>query len=243
MSKVAICTPHREKAFSVYYQAIREMEARWKKHKFIILDADGIVISVGRNMLVNMARDIGADVIWFIDDDVIIPPEAGVLVEQAMKKQVVSGVYFGHSAPFLPEVFRLVNTKGIVEYYDPVTEYPQKGLRQEDATAGGCICIRIDVFEKLEKNWYPYLARILNDIPIKYKNESIIKTLKDLSPWYEILNQMTDDIYFCERLKEIHIPIWVNWGIKCSHIGYRYVNEENFRNVMEYLKKDKPPNN
>jgi len=224
MSIVAICTPHGAQAFPDYYRAIMEMQLQWQQHTFVHVEIDTMIVSKARNALVTSARDAKCEVVWFIDNDTLPSPDAGIMIDQALQLQVVSGVYYNRRPPFPPQVYEAADNDGFVGMYWPVMEYPDGGLREEAAIGAGCVCVRIDVFEKLTANWEARAkkaAEEVSDLPIR-------NIVANLSPWFEFLEKKGEDMYFSERLKEAGIPIWVNWDIKCEHIGYARYSEQHF---------------
>ena len=236
MATVALCTPHGAQAFPDYYRCIMEMQQHFLMHTFIHVEIDTMIVSKARNALVEASRGAKAEVIWFIDNDTLVPPDAGILVDQALKLEVVSGVYFNRRPPYAPQVYeRAVEAENAGMYW-PLLEYPPSGLREEHAIGAGCVCVRMDVFEKLEKVWgvktqaaWAYLMEQTSPVG----TESIASIVKGLSPWFEFLEKKGEDLYFSERLVEAGIPIWVNWDVKCEHIGYARFSEGHFQGLYK----------
>lgn len=229
MPIVAICTPHGAQAFPDYYRALMEMQLQWTQHTFYHVEIDTMIVSKARNALVQASRDTKCDVVWFIDNDTLVPKDAGILVEQALQLQVVSGVYFNRRPPYPPQVYECADDDGYTGMYWPLLNYPESGLRQEDAIGAGCVCIRMDAFAKLEEAWKPRVAKAaseITDAPIKF-------IVENLSPWFEFLEKKGEDMYLSERCKEAGIPIWVNWDIKCDHIGYARYSEAHFTSLRD----------
>jgi hypothetical protein len=194
-------------------------------------------------MLVQASQGEQVDLIWYVDNDTLIPPHAGVLVEQAMEQGVVSGVYFNRRPPYTPQIFRIAEEPEYRGMYWPVIDYPSSGMRREDAIGAGCFCIRTDIFNKLEAHWDPIRARateVLRWKRFKGELDAVADIVERLSPWFEFLDRKGEDLYFSERLRAAGIPIWVNYDVKCVHLATVGIVEEHFLAVKDAMVAQPP---
>src|SRR3990167_4587073 len=155
-----------------------------------------MIVSKARNSLVQAAKDAKCEVIWFIDNDTLPSKDAGILVEQALQLQVVSGVYYNRRPPFSPQVYEPADKDGFSGMYWPLMEYPESGLRKEAAVGAGCVCVRMDAFDALEKAWAVRIGKTIAEIT----DPAIRRIVEGLSPWFEFLERKGEDMYFSERL-------------------------------------------
>lgn len=226
MASVAICTPHGSLAVPDYYRCVMAMQHQFPQHSFMHVEVDSVVISKARNTLVSAGLSVTADVLWMIDDDTLIPPDAGVLVDQAVQLGVVSGVYFNRRPPFTPQVYKVAEEPEFLGAYWPLLEYPKTGLRKEDAFGAGCICFRPDVFRKLTEYWTPIFKEAGGLLEKSFP--SVARIVTNLSPWFEFLERKGEDMYICERIREAGMDLWVNWDVKCAHRASVDIAEEHF---------------
>jgi hypothetical protein len=175
-----------------------------------------------------MANNV--DVLWFVDNDIGVPPNAGILIDQALQLGVVSGLYFNRRPPFTPQVYRKATEEDYKGMYWPLIEIPDEGLRQEDAVGAGCLAVRIDIFQRLVDHWKPYIEGAKELLAPYPQLQDIVG---GLSPWFEFLDRKGEDLYFSERLTEIGQEIWVNYDVVCEHYGIQAVGAANFRYLMD----------
>ena len=159
-----------------------------------------------RQQLAEKAIEEGCTHIFFIDDDMLHPPD---IVQKLMEynKDIVSGLYFtrgGHYHPLLMKRAKLEMAK-----YEPMYEYP-KGLVEVDATGGGCLLIKTDVFKKLKK------------------------------PWFVKNHVYGEDTYFCELARRAGFKIFVDTNLVCGHLGDKEIIDEDLwlsKGYKSFVKK------
>lgn len=106
-------------------------------------------ISVSRDKAVQMAISIGARWLWFVDADVLPPPNALTVLLEA-NKPIIGGLYVRrHNPPFNEMLrFRTDGTQGLRPIADG--EYEQGTIVEADAVATGCLLINTEVFDKMK---------------------------------------------------------------------------------------------
>ena len=173
-----------------------------------ILMKTSTVIDKARNDLVEMALKKGCDYIWFIDTDMVIPPNA---LEEliGMNKDIASGVYFIKSPPYTPLIRDELDGKYLFREdinFNEISECAGVGL--------GCCLINADVFKKLEFPWFKL----------------------DWVKWGGTTNQISEDLYFCKEARKKGFKIHVNTGVICGHIG-GVIGDLEYRKVKPALVK------
>ena len=150
MAKVVLCIPHGGSVHPEFYRHLLIMQNATPQHQFTYCELDMMLVGKARNDLVKLALSISPDVVWFVDDDVLVPPHSGTLVDEARSLGVVAGLYFNRRIPYVPQLYTLATEpeyKGKKMYW-PVTDYPE-GLMVVDAVGAGCLTIRADIFQDL----------------------------------------------------------------------------------------------
>ena len=169
----------------------------------IIMRKDEHPVRVARTILVQeaMAGAPNADYYLWIDDDMTFDPYAAMrLIEQAEihKLDIVGGLCFNRRHPYGPTLFK---------HFPPELErgkaygiqysYPPDTLIEVDATGHGFVLVRADVYKKMENaSWY-----------LPYGDE------------------LSEDVGFCARAKDLGIQTWVDTGCKIGHIGKVVIDE------------------
>lgn len=97
----------------------------------------GVPIDVSRNTLVRSAQEHKANYIFFLDSDVIPPPDI-VQVLMAWKLPIISGVYWSKKG--YPAVWE---THPSGKGFTPIKNLPKRGLTEVAATSMGC-CLTPD---------------------------------------------------------------------------------------------------
>lgn len=166
--------------------------AEWiQKYVVTIIIETVIPIDLARNKIVNSARRHNCDYIFFIDSDVLV--EQGQLEKLLSNdKDIVSGIYYQKRPPY----YQLPRKKVTENLYVPL-ELEGNELIEIDGTGMGCVLIKMNVFEKIHHPWFEF------------------KYYKIDERW----DQLSEDLYFCQKLQSTGIKIYCDPTIQCSHIG------------------------
>lgn len=149
----------------------------------------GAVISKNRNSLADMFLQSEATHLFYADDDQIFPPETlKRLVTH--DKPVISGLYLSRIFPFLPHIYDTETQNGFVghRFFNPL----DKGLIEVLASGAGCLLVKREVFEKLEKPYWT-LGQI------------------DKVEW-------SDDIDFLRRVRKAGYKVYVDMNCPIGHM-------------------------
>ena len=181
-------------------------------HAHMDVDVDGMEVGVARCKAVEIAREQGLRYLFFLDWDVLVPPDALAKLVYRLENypdyDVAAGLYCLKSDPPWPLLWRDWNqgvawdwTVGDV-LLDRVVGVPM-----------GCTLLRLSLFDRLEqaegKPWFKTVDEIVDS------GQSQVKSVA------------TEDLYFCQRLlNEAAGKMLVDTGILCEHIchttGRRY---------------------
>lgn len=240
MAKVAICIPHASKILPDFERTVDIFIQANPLHQYTRTEVELMIIGKARNMIVETAEPYKPDVYLFIDDDVLIPHTAGVLIDQAMSLGVVSGVYYSKKYPYTPEVFKRATEPEFAgrTVYWPYVEMPMTGIFKADAVGAGCLAISASIFDHL----YSFYTRQVREQAQLLTVDWIKQIVENLSPWFEFLDKKGEDMYFCERATGLGYNIWVNADIQCTHVGETPITKEHFlqvRNSVPFRKEIK----
>lgn len=147
-----------------------------------------------RNMAAAAALEKGFTWLFFLDDDVIVPPDAlQRLIGRG--KDIVSGLYYRRLEPIMP----------VAMYKKPdktnefVTDFRPGEILEVDMVGAGALLIHRRVLERMEKPWFQWtIGR------------------EDIPPH----DRCSEDFYFCAKAKKAGFEIWLDSSVQCQHAGY-----------------------
>jgi len=155
---------------------------------------DSMEVGDARNHIVEMALADNVEYLFFLDYDVVPPPNAFIKL-LSLKVPIAAGVYHLKAVPPQP----LIMVNGWSKAFE---EYDYGDLVKADAVGMGCTLIHMDVFRKIPKPWF--------------------KTSPGYSEKTSaILPGMTEDIYFCAKARAAGYDIIVDTSIQCGHMDVR----------------------
>ncbi len=113
---------------------------------------EGFQIPFARNRVVEDAFKDNSDYIFFLDSDMVFPPDSLMRLLNH-NKSVVNALAFRRQHPHFPAVFKW-NKENFC--YETIHYQLNSGLTAADATGMACILIKTEVFKKLKKPYYFY---------------------------------------------------------------------------------------
>lgn len=158
--------------------------------KFVI----GKPIAEARNEIVQYALDQGANYIYWLDDDVIAPPDAFLKMFMA-GKDIINGVYWSKSNPPMPLLFRN-HLEG------PYLDWHVGDFIEIDAAGSGLTLVKTDVYRKISETiggpWYSTDYSSFKEATASPANN-------------------TEDLYFYWKAKKAGYQIWADTSIQAYH--------------------------
>lgn len=159
----------------------------------------GNSIDKARTAFAKHALEVGAPYIWFVDDDVAPPQFAARQLINTLKQaddnvMAVGGIYTSRSLPAEPMVY-LENGDGCHWKWKKDTVFEVHGI------GTGCLMVKTEAFKHLPEPWFV--------------------TIDESDPGKEnpgqYRNQCSDDIYFCQKLREAGFRILADANVLCVH--------------------------
>ena len=160
----------------------------------------GVPIDVSRNTLVRSAQENKAAFIFFLDADVLPPPDfVGRLM--SWKVPIVSGVYWSKKG--YPAVW---DQHPSGQGFTPVKSLPTKGLVEVAGIPMGCALIDMRTFSCIPDPWFHWGLR---DPRKEGEGEG-----------------QSEDLEFCKKASEHGFKIYVDPQMRCLHESVVPVNVE-----------------
>jgi len=238
---IVFCTPYGATATPEHYRRKAMVQAGMALHTFSYVEIDMHIVSKARSIIVQ-ATPPGADVLWFVDSDVLLPPNAPELLTGLEHSPVVSGVYFSRRHPYLPQVYNRVSAEIDNFSYLPVVSLPQEPFFA-DAVGAGCLLVRRSVFEDLtkeHKEWrdtvHKWTKRWLKRRKENSETMAVLRALllgSALTPHFEFLDTVGEDFWFCDQLRFfLGIRPWVMPQVMCEHEAIRPVTVADYHAAL-----------
>jgi hypothetical protein len=242
MSKVAVAIPHKGHVNPLLYRALFTLQDKLtpQGYEFVYMELEAAGVAHARNQFVKAAIDSGVDLIHFVDDDIVLPPNAWQLYEHTTAP-IVAGLYFTRQPPHTPQLYTRSQRPENEGKYWPLFDYPIDTLVEVDAVGAGCMLVHIEVFEFLEKLKNDQdrvvadaIAAGVPPVQATYMTYGL-----QLSPWFEYLDYRGEDFYFCERARGAGYRILCDTRVKCIHmaevgITEQYYQEAKVRGYISY---------
>lgn len=162
-----------------------------------VVGLSGMPYDHARNTACMRVLDGGYEWGFFLDSDVIPPPDA-ILRLISHGQPIISGIYHRRSPPHgIPVMMKPVGTW--------ITNYPANTVIEVDVVGAGCLLIHRSVLERLPpqrdgKHWFDWRV-----------------DLRGILPQHECLSE---DFTFCMHAKKSGYRILVDTGVQCLHVGH-----------------------
>jgi hypothetical protein len=161
----------------------------------------GAPFDTARNMACEDVLQHNFTWLFFLDDDVVTPPDAYHRLA-AHGKDIISGLYYRRAEPIVPVMMKN-NDKGQAVW---ITQWsPPRSLIEVDLVGAGCLLIHRRVLERMKPPWFEW--QIGREDP-------------KADPTKPPQNRLSEDFAFCQKAKrEYGFSVFVDTSIECEHIG------------------------
>ena len=156
-----------------------------------IIHARGGNIAINRNSITQQALDVGAEWIWFVDDDHVFQPDT-LNHLLARDVDVVSGLYVQKQFPFIPHAYDAPEDKETGTVTSQYLRPSESGMQHRLAVGAGCFLAKTKVFKALEPPYWR-LGQLAKE-------------------------QLSEDIELCRRIREKGFDIWCDYDVPIGHL-------------------------
>lgn len=201
--KVLIAVPCMDQVPAQFAQCLATLG---KVDKTIVAFQIGSLVYTSRNDLVQIAIKQGCDYIFWLDSDMMFPPDALVRMFKSLEHgDIVSGLYFRRVAPFTPVIYDKLDIDDTGCHYTEPKEIPD-GIFEVAGCGFGCVLMPTD---------------IMLDVIEKYG-----------SPFTPI-NGIGEDLSFCWRARQLGFKIVCDPDIPLGHVGHHVITRELYEAVKQ----------
>jgi hypothetical protein len=179
---------------------LRKMEAKYKGELEFVYPPQLVqrrFHDFARNLMVEEFLKTDCDILWFIDSDVVPPEHTPDLITKHCDKWLVAGASYPiwmmqPNKQTLQVTFTAY--KGIKDGSMAPCLIPDEGTEFVDGLATGCLMIKRELFDKLEKPYFEF----------KYKADD-----------RELIEG--EDLGFCLKLAKLGIKFFTDYSMVCKH--------------------------
>lgn len=205
--KILIAVPTFETIYPDTFKSIWELDRC--SHDVDFDFVRGYDCATARNNIAQRAIDGGYDYVLMVDNDVILPEDAlAKLLEDPhpvclgyYAHRDADNVYRGNTCickRYQPDGREYFNYPLESEYSaEEIRKMIDKGKKKIRIHGGGmgCAFIKVDVFKQIKYPWYDW---------VNYADDH--------------RGMLSEDLYFCEKLKAAGIPVYADVRVGCGHI-------------------------
>jgi len=183
-------------------QEIRQSQVSGLEIEFAPMLRSAIVCA--RNELVRVAIKRDCTHLFFLDDDMLMPPGA---IHRMLNrnKDIVSGLCHLRTPPHFPSMFIDPDHKDGKIFY--VKDWPPDSMIKVDAVGSACVMIKTEVFEKIRDTEYP---------DVKKAGEELWYLYGKARPGEHTVGE---DVFFCKLARAAGYEIWVDTSLQFGHVG------------------------
>ena len=196
-----------------------------KPGDLFLFEGNKPAVDISRNIIASTALKEGAEWCFFLDDDVVAPPN---VVQRLMQHNlpIVSGLYWRrHPDGLWPEVFR-IDHSGIPKPMkdEDLRQMGVGGPIECDAVGAGMLLIHRSVLEKMAPT-----------VP-KWNVSPEIEENLTIYEFFKLIMQdrvtLSEDVVFCSRAKGLGYKIYCDLGCRAGHL---------YTGMIKYGEKHFPP--
>lgn len=208
MKKILVAIPSMDMVPVRFAQSLAMLQ---KVGECVIGFQIGSLVYEAREKLATAAIEMGADYVFWIDSDMVFPPD---VLQRLMndieseKGDIVSGLYFRRSSPFTPVVFDQLEV--IDETRAKFTEFDEipEGIFECGGIGFGCVLMPTD---------------------------ALMSVMSKFGTMFTPCYGMGEDLSFCWRVRQCGYKIVTDPGLSLGHCGH-YVITRDFYNVFQTAK-------
>lgn len=199
MKKVFVAIPTQGTTTDLIHFALRQYQEEYKDSVELVFPKKCIqrkFHDFARNGLVEDFLESDADILWFIDSDVVPPPHALDLVSKYSDFWDLAGcpypVFMSVPGYKGPQIVFTVYKRDETGMH--ASKVPTEGTEFVDGLGTGCMFIKRDVFEKLEKPYFEF----------KYRKDDMMIT-------------EGEDLGFCRKVSDLGYKFFIDYSMVCKH--------------------------
>lgn len=200
--KILIAVPCMDQVPTPFCQSLAQLQ---KVGECVLAMKAGSLIYTSRNSLAQMAIQMEADYVFWLDSDMVFKPDTLIQMMDTLKKNnldILTGLYFRRVPPYTPVLFDKLEMR--TETICAWSEF--KAIPDGLFEVGGCGfgCVLMD-------------AGVFLDVQSKHGN------------MFAPMGNNGEDLAFCMRARDCGYKIFCDPSVICGHVGHSIVDDQFFR--------------
>lgn len=196
MKKTLIAIPRMDSVPTQFRQSLAMLQ---KEGEVSLAFQMGSLVYTSRNLLGQTAIEMGADYVFWLDSDMVFPPDTLVKMIKTLEENdldFLSGVYFRRVAPYKPVLYDEMDDTGVNH-----TEFEKipDGIFEIGGCGFGCVLMKTDI---------------------------LIDVLASEMDMFTPLPRAGEDISFCIRARRCGYKLYADSRIPLGHVGHRIITRD-----------------
>lgn len=212
MEKILVAVPCMDQVPAQFAQSLATLR---KVGACVIAFQCGSLIYTSRNNLAAEAVKHGMDYVFWLDSDMLFPPDTLERLLDDIKKQegdvIMTGMYCRRVAPFHPTVFETLEIVDDVSTWTDYKEIPD-GLFEVQGCGFGCVLAPTSVFV---------------DVQAKFGH------------MFSPIGDVGEDLSFCWRARQCGWKIVCDPSIELGHVGHHIITREFWEEYKAFEENEK----
>jgi len=176
----------------------------------------GEVSDKARELAAERSLEVNADYLFFLDDDVQVPTNTVrqliYRLEQADDDVMIAAGVYVTKDKFCEPIMYKGDSRGAF------WKWKQGDIVEVDGVGTGCMMIRTKVLKELSRPWF----KVIDNIP---------------DGGMEVAHYVTEDLYFCKKVRSAGFKIIVDTDILCGHWDVKTMKRYDLRDDSHPLQK------
>jgi hypothetical protein len=164
----------------------------------------GMPFDHARSLGCQRTLETGHEYMFFLDDDIILPPDI-IPRLMARNKDIVGGLYYRRQLPAAPVMMK--ETEQGTQW---ICDYQPGSLVEADLIGSGCLLVKRKVLEIMPPPWFEWKCD-----PFRWP---------DLKP----MERCSEDYDFCRKARALGFKLYVDTSIQCHHAGISAASAQGF---------------
>ena len=197
--KILVAIPAMDSVPTQFRQALSMLQSDPEDDVSISFVVGSLVYSA-RNNLAKTAVDLGADWVFWLDSDMVFPPDTLLRMLKTCKEKDIdflTGVYFRRVAPFTPVLFKEMSDDG--HEAEEFKEIPKDELFEVRACGFGCVLMKTNV---------------------------IVDVFSTHMNMFTPIEGSGEDISFCIRARQCGYKVIADPTIPLGHVGHAVITRQ-----------------
>ena len=197
--KILVAIPAMDSVPTQFRQALSMLQSNPEDDVSISFVVGSLVYSA-RNNLAKTAVDLGADWVFWLDSDMVFPPDTLQRMLKTCKEKDIdflTGVYFRRVAPFTPVLFKEMSDDG--HEAEEFQDIPKDELFEVRACGFGCVLMKTNV---------------------------IVDVFSTHMNMFTPIEGSGEDISFCIRARQCGYKVIADPTIPLGHVGHAVITRQ-----------------